>query len=254
MISVILCEGADDAHFLGYYLHKVSIEPKWKFESNGKLTELYNLPKRKNSEPSIYTRKNMKDRLAIWPVGSKDSFKLPIEDISKLNMRFPDFAIQNIFIISDRDKDDVEEVLNKFQKYFCDNDYKIELKNNCVNRGTYKVDDEEYEINIIPIILPFDEEGALETILLNQIGTGNKENEIIVNSAKEYVHKIIENDEIKSYLKAERLKLKSIFSSTIAIINPDHSTRILDRLLMSLEWENERVIKEHFGLIEDLLK
>ena len=118
----------------------------------------------------------------------------------------------------------------------------------------FNVDDEEYEFNIIPIIIPFEESGSLETLLLNQISCRSEEDKIVVNKAKEYVNDIILNENITNYLNKDRLKIKSIFSSTVAIINPDHSTREMDKLLMSFDWQNEYEIKNHFWIIEELLK
>lgn len=217
MISIILCEGIDDATFIVYYLYKVSNEPKWKYDTKAKFTEFYTLPKTKRSIPQIYTRsKNLDDRVAIWPVRGKDSFKKVIDNIMYLNNNFPDNCIDNIFIVSDRD--------------------------------------EEYEFNIIPIIILFEESGSLETLLLNQISCRSEEYKIIVNKAKEYVKDIILNENITNYLNKDRLKIKSIFSYTVAIINPERSTREMDKLLMSFDWQNEYEIKNHFCIIEELLK
>ena len=256
MINIILCEGIDDATFIGYYLHKVSNEPKWKYDTKAKFTEFYTLPKTKRSIPQIYTRsKNLDDRVAIWPVGGKDSFKKVIDNIMYLNNNFPDNCIDNIFIVSDRDEDDIKETLDRIRQYFIQNYCKLEcLNNNKVNKSFFNVDDEEYEFNIIPIIIPFEESGSLETLLLNQISCRSEEDKIVVNKAKEYVNDIILNENITNYLNKDRLKIKSIFSSTVAIINPDHSTREMDKLLMSFDWQNEYEIKNHFWIIEELLK
>ena len=153
----------------------------------------YTLPKTKRSIPQIYTRsKNLDDRVAIWPVGGKDSFKKVIDNIMYLNNNFPDNCIDNIFIVSDRDEDDVKETLDRIRQYFIQNYCKLEcLNNNKVNKSFFNVDDEEYEFNIIPIIIPFEESGSLETLLLNQISCRSEEDKIVVNKAKEYVNDII---------------------------------------------------------------
>ena len=126
------------------------------------------------------------------------------------------------------------------------------IKNNTINCYNYTVEDKVYTFEIFPIIIPFEEEGALETVLINGIREMGEQEEYIVNKALEYVNNFIDSNRISNYLNHERLKLKAKFSSIISIINPEHSTKKLNDILIDYPWEKNEEIKKHFKLLDKI--
>lgn len=254
MNSVILCEGLDDVLILGYFIHKVSGGLKWIYNNNATISDNFTFPlknkKRENQE--VYTREN--DKLFIWCVGGKDSFDFSIKTIYKFNTNFPNERFEEILIFSDRDKDEISTAIMKIQDLFKSNGWVMQLSNNKQNPFQYEVDGEEYKVNISPIIIPFEIEGALETVLMTGIADTCEEDRFVVDSAKKYIKEVTESDKIATYLKRDRLKLKAEFSAVISIINPDRSTSSFDKLLMSQNWEEKTEVKRHFELLERIFK
>ena len=251
MNRVILCEGYDDVVFLGYYLYKIT-DNKYKFNSQRKeISENLHLPKNnaRNERREIYEYNN--NSVLIWAVGGKDSYEKAIKYISKINKSFPDERFVEIFIVTDRDDSYIETSLTHFSEIFKKYDILVKLKN--AEKNTYKYyaeNDNEYGVNIIPIVIPFNEQGAIETVLLNSLAE-TEEGKVIVDEAIKYISTIENNSEVKSYLKHNRDKVKARFSSAMSVINPDHSTKTMDKILVSHEWEKTEEIKKHFALIKE---
>lgn len=251
MNNLILCEGFDDIFILGYYLFKTE---KWVYDPSGAFSELYTLPKVKKRNQAIEVYKRGCDTLAIWCVGGKDCFDKPFDFLKKTNARHHGKGIQQLFIMTDRDDSEIEDCVLKIQGKMNAKDMNVgELKNNQLNTFNYEQEGESYSLNIIPIIIPFDEVGALETILMEAIEETGEEEKLIVKEAKHYVDEFCQNGQLSKYLQHSRQILKAKFSSCISITNPDRSTALFDTLLMSYPWEQKEVIKRHFGILNELI-
>ncbi len=251
MRSVILCEGFDDAYILGYFLHKTS---GWNREPKSKFASLYNLPvvDRRRERYEIYEREN--DRIAIWAVGGKDSFHSPYEHIQKINTANPSEGIDKVFIICDRDDCAEAELLTNIKEELTQAGIGItSLSINTSTSYQYQIEDQNYILEIIPIIIPFDKEGAIETILMDAIREDSEESAYVVEEAIKYIDNILESGKINTFLQNERLKLKAKYSSVISVTNPDRSTATFDTLLTTHAWHEKESIQKHFGLINTFL-
>jgi len=252
MNIIILCEGFDDVLILGYFIHKTSNDPKWFYNDKAIISEHFKIPYKKGEKLEIYTRGN--DKLVIWCVGGKDCFDFAIKTIYKFNTNFPMERFEEIIFFSDRDRDEIPTSISKIENIFKDNGWSVAVSNNKQNLFKYEIESEEYKVNISPIIIPFDTEGALETVLMAGIAETNDEDNFVVKSAKQYIKDIVESGILISYLKHDRLKLKAEFSAVISVTNPDRSTCTFNDLLLSHNWEEKPEIKRHLKLIEDICK
>ena len=257
MNSIILCEGNDDLWMIGYFLHK-ACNAKWIFIQDKTISDNFDLPKdTRRSKSEVYT--NGTDKIVVCSVGGKDSFKKPIEFVSKINNYYPDERFQQIVIVRDRDCDSEEEILRSLETLF--ENYKgfnyslqsrIVLKNKENISVKYTSKEIEYLINIAVIVIPFDCEGALETMLSRAISSKGDEENIIYNLANNYVDNYISNVRVPKYLRKNRDILKAKFSSLMAIINPTSSTDVMNDIFMEFDWEKSSYICENFKLLEIL--
>lgn len=246
MRSVILCEGFDDAWFLGYLIHKWSGE-KWIYNSHEKSS----LPVRgKNEKCEVYQRNS--DKLDIWAVGGKDRFSEALGKIHHINNHYPENPYRNIVIVSDRDQGEIAETLSLFEQKLKVLGLYVKLENNNKNKVTYTTNDEHYDVYIYPIIIPFDVEGALETVLMTAISEDSKEDTYVVGQAKNYVSTVHESGNAGKYLKHQREIVKAEFSSVVSIINPTRSTATSDELLMLHNWEENEHIRDQFSLLKEV--
>lgn len=251
MRSLILCEGFDDVLLLGYYLFKTV---GWRFNPKGVFAKLYNFPKLdfKRQAVEIYEKGN--DLLGIWAVGGKDSFSEAYKFVCRVNSLNPTEKIDKIFIVTDRDQNEIEQCLLDMRNkmYSCGLNV-AELLNNQSNVYSYVIEEEIYHLEIIPIIVPFDQNGAIETVLMEGIAETGEEEEYIVSCANEYITDVLKSGRLHNYLQHERQVLKAKLSAVISITNPDRSTSLFDRVLMSWDWETKNAVRRHFERIAKLL-
>lgn len=116
------------------------------------------------------------------------------------------------------------------------------------------MENENYQLSIIPVIIPFDETGALETVLLSAIESEDEEGAYVAKKAKAYIDDFCQSDKQDKYLKKRRLITKAKFSAAISITNPDRSTAAFNALLMSHDWEKNEVINHHFSILNRMLE
>ena len=249
MRSLILCEGIDEVLILGYFLFK---KAGWYYKPKEDFANDYKFPRPTKSSPApeVYCKDD--EKLAIWAVGGKDSFSRAYKLIRKALNNTQNEYIDNVFIVADRDENEVQECLKKIQTQLADNGIIVsELVNHSKNEYRYEIDDEELNMNIIPIVVPFDKNGAIETVLMEGIEENGEEERYIVQKANNYIDEIIESGRLNKYLQHDRLILKARLSAAISITNPDRSTGMYDNLLMSWDWEEKESVKRHFGILLD---
>ena len=248
MKSVVLCEGRDDLWFISYYLHKTAkwniVKPSQSVWKNYRLSTLTN-------RQEIQYLSNGSDYVAIWSVCGKDSFEKPIREILRFISSFPFDPIDSIVVVRDRDNDSVDDVLNNMNSWF---DGGITLTNKTTSILSRTIEDCDVSTKVTPIIIPFSEEGAIETILKAAIREEGEEETFIVDSAEEYIAALVASGKVGiKYLSSSRLVLKAKYAAVIAATNPDHSTGLFQDMVMACPWEKSKYVKEHFDIILHLV-
>lgn len=244
MKSVVLCEGRDDLWFISYYLHKTAnwsiVKPSKNVWKNYQLSTL-------TKRQDIQYLSNGSDHVAIWSVCGKDSFAKPISEILRFISVFPFDPIDSIVVVRDRDNDSVDDVLGKMNLWF---DGSIALANKTTSILSKTMEDCDVFTKVTPVIIPFSEEGAIETILKTAIREAGEEEAFIVKSAEEYISALVASGKVGiKYLASSRLILKAKYSAVIAATNPDHSTGLFQDMVMACPWENSPYVKEHFDVV-----
>ncbi|SHK51492.1 Protein of unknown function [Selenomonas ruminantium] len=245
MKSVILCEGQDDLWFISYFLHKID---GWMMDNGKSLWTSYKIPENKSGRKVIYMKKD-NDGVAIWSVGGKDSFAEPLHIIiDKFVKEIPSASPESVVIVRDRDNDDEKEILAGMAENIIDG---LSLQNNTSTMCNIECPNGEIaSTKITPVIFPFYEQGAIETLLMNAVKEKNESGKIIYEEAQKYVSLLENNDDVrKNYLKSTRLVLKAKYSSMIAITNPDHSTGLFKDMMLSTPWEKSAYVQKHFNVI-----
>lgn len=193
--------------------------------------------------------------IGIWAVGGKDSFDEAYRFVQNVNSLNPNEGIDKIFIVSDRDKEEIEDCLKALHEKMNICGLKVaKLTNHQVNQYFYEVEEEKYCLEVIPVIVPFEQTGALETVLTEGIAETGDEERYIVDSANTYITELLKSGRLHKYLQHERQILKAKLSAVISITNPDRSTNLFDKVLMSWDWETKEAVKNHFEVITDCLK
>ena len=177
MINLILCEGKTDAVIIGYYLMKTANYAYLK-------KPRFALPAKNEGNETCSWFENEKNTLAIWGVGGYSNINPRLTEIIELNKI--NFSIQKIVVLRDRDDKTDEEILSGFGKVLHIKHGEVLVNNEW---SEFKLTDRfntEQEYSFLPLIIPFDEAGALETFLMNSISE-NIDHKYIVDESKEFV-------------------------------------------------------------------
>lgn len=244
MKSVILCEGGDDLWFLAYYLHKRArwaptaiINSIWK---NYQISALNN-----RQEVKCFSCGN--DHVVIWSACGKDSFEKSIQSVLHLIDTYPFDPVDSIAIVRDRDDDSTPQILESMESWIGNN---IRLENKTTSTLYREIDDCYVKTYFTPVIIPFSEEGAIETILKRAIKEQGEEESTIVDEADKYISALMTTGLVgNKYLSHSRLVLKARYSAVIAATNPDHSTGLFQSMVMACPWEQSSHVKEHFDVV-----
>lgn len=236
MNSVILCEGETDQILLSYYFnnrfsfeyckHQPAIAPK-KLHSN-------------NDTESVCCYKRDNDIVVIWAVGGHSELKSALKKIlyqNRINSPLNGFY-SRICIMTDNDS---EKELKSFWVEINNSlkDYNIHAEFQEMKWTTAKQSDdfdEKFTIELLGLPVPNDEEGALETALLNALGE-KQENAYIVEKSRSTVSDLIENKDKFSndYLSGRREQVKAPLAVFLAITMPERIFQSMDKMLKSIQ-------------------
>lgn len=248
MRSVVLCEGKDDLWFIAYFLHKTQ---GWVIDKNIKKHWPYYKIKPQDHTQDVQCIVNEQgDFSAIWAVGGQDRMSDALNDIFRINSRYPIAPIETIVIVKDCDAREHDSVVGEVASWFGDS---LSLKNHQACNYTMTADDKELVLQIMPVVVPFDSEGAIETVLLHALAEYGTQEQCIVEHAVDYVQQLATSGNLSHYLTHGRQITKAEYSAAIAITNPDHSTELFKGMVMSCPWEETEAIYKHYGCISNAI-
>lgn len=244
MRSVVLCEGQDDLWFLAYYLNKRTrlditnvSRAQWR---NYKVPLL-------NPKQKVEYMSDGQDSVAIWCVGGKDAFQGSISIIfEQLIGNFPFDPINSVVVVEDRDDSPPDKVVATMESWFPGNPM---LVNKTTVRWSSVIDEQPVSVDITPVVIPFSEQGAIETLLTGAIRDRGAEEAFIVSQANTYIDNLVQSRALNTYLSHARLITKARYAAVVAAINPEHSTALFQDLVMSCPWEQSPYVREHFDCI-----
>lgn len=237
MNKLILCEGKTDAILLSYYLGQVQQWTPCKRGPKG-----YQISVNEKAMESAYWYQRGSDYLLICAVGGKDNFGRFFTE--KVCSAIKDAQVfSKVALVTDRDNREVEdiakEVCQEFSPVITQAKQNLWIENQ-YNDG-YGL---EQSLSFLLLVIPFDQQGALETLLLNTIAEDPYDREIVARSIA-FVEEI--EPYAQRYIKRARLKLKARLGVTWAIQSPGKEFAFIDEQIRSVPWEKFHVLAECFS-------
>ena len=162
----------------------------------------------------------------------------------------PDEAIEKIVIFRDCDDRLPDDVATEMNVIF---DNKVNLKNRQVSELIMDIDGQNVTVKILPVVIPFDEQGAIETLVMKSISDKSDAGKYVVEHANQYIDSAIENVK-PEYLNKQREQTKAKYSAALAITNPRKSRDDFRELMMSGDWENSPSINLHMKEVREFIK
>lgn len=249
--SIIICEGNTDLVCIQYFLETVH---GWEYNKklNHKLSKI-------NSMKQFSNNGNI---LLIAESGGCSKIKEVFDEILDFNFNLtkPDDAFDKIVIVSDRDDNNSEEILFNDIKLKTDK-YKttsFQLANNQWTFLSYTNNIGDYvALHILPLIIPLDGKGAIETFLLNALMTKSKEDDPekidyhVINQCNGFIDNI---NCYNKYLTNRRDKIKAKFNTVFSVMTPAEAFNRRRDILKSIQWEKYELIQEGFKELKKLHK
>ena len=103
--------------------------------------------------------------------------------------------------------------------------------------------------SILLLIIPFEENGAMETFLLNAIGNKDSYDKNIINECSNFVDRI---DPEKKYLTSRRYITKAKFDTYFSIRTPVEQYAERQNILKNIRWEQYNNIQTAFKKLGEL--
>lgn len=240
MKSIILCEGGTDLTLIQYFMEKAN---NWQYDKQVKLFKLKQAKQLKNNE----------NILIIGATGGCSEIPKYFSDVLESNRysSTPEETYTNIVIITDRDevgsfdeiKDKILEKLNlnEIEKDIENNSW---IKCNCLDGKMDLIN-----FKILLLVIPFEENGALETFLLNAISQNDEYDKEIINKGNIFVDEI---DSEKRYLNRRRYITKAKFDVYFSVRTSVEQFTERQNILRNINWEEYEEIQESFKKLKEL--
>lgn len=260
MKSVVICEGNTDLTLIQYFLEKVY---EWKYIDKSSYKEysedgtIHPL-KTKNLNDMKWMKLVNGNFLCILSSGGVSGIPNMLSQILDINNLGAVKQFDKVVVISDRDEantegDFIAKLTNEFANYGVL--FSPEVLHNCWNVAEYKdLLEKQYTINFLPLIIPFEDTGAIETFLLNALSDACDIDKKVIEQCNLFVDKIdcIDNDGNKKYLKHRREITKAKFNTTFVIMTPAEAFPQRQSLLRSVPWEKYESIQIGFKELSKL--
>ena len=245
MKSIIICEGETDFVFLQHFMKKVNGWTDSKQKPNPSFTSSVN-----NSFSRDFIRNS--DMLTIISCGGCGNIKTVFEEVIRKNQNeiFDEERYSKIVILTDNDDTGIEAKIVSDLNAASGNS--TQIKNNTWTDLTFTdTTQNQFDSELLLLIIPFDENGALESFLLESISKENTYDAEIIKKAKEFVDNA---DPEKKYLSHRGFVIKARLYAYFAIrIEPSvNQFRQRQDILKSVPWEQYENIRDCFKELRNL--
>lgn len=255
MKNVIICEGNTDLTLIQYFLESVY---GWEYIDQRKHKNYSEISPILPANCSKWFTHNNGHFLCIVSSGGAPGIPSMLRMVLDSNKIGSDFPFDRVVVISDRDEENTEE--NLFDK-LCDEFIKFsiepspELSNDSWSFAEY-VDELQYprRIDILPLIIPFEGTGAIETFLLNALSEANEIDKKVIDQCNRFIDTIDckDNDEHKRYLNHRREITKAKFDTVFVVMTPVEAFGQRRTLLRSVPWAQYQTVQESFRKLSEL--
>lgn len=245
MKSIIICEGETDFVFLQHFMKKVNGWTDSKQKPNPSFTSSVN-----NSFSRDFIRNS--DMLTIISCGGCGNIKNVFEEVVRKNQNeiFDEERYSKIVILTDNDEEGVEAKIVSELNAAAGNS--TQIKNNTWTDLSFTdATQNQFTSQLLLLVIPFDENGALETFLLSSIAKADSYDAEIIRKAKDFVDNA---DPQSKYLNQRGFVTKAKFYAYFAIrIEPSvNQFRQRQDILKSVPWEQYENVRDCFKELRNL--
>lgn len=241
--GLILCEGETDQILIGYYLSKMR---GWKYSKKEGMPFA-------DKKVLWYVDPNGQV-LGIWSVGGND-FLPAIEKVFTLERI--EHSLLKLAIVTDHDDKAAEDerlasicqkIKRTIQLIDFDEENFVHRRNSWQPLNYFDSFSSKAQMQFCYMLVPLDEQGALETYMLNALSENNKERSAVISQVRAFLC----NFESDIFLKKRRERRKAELGVSVAIFSPDKVFTTINELLFDVNWENFSTTHSQFCLLCDI--
>ena len=242
MNSLIMCEGETDAILLSYYLMRTI---GW-VHCNAPDGLNISVEEARGESANWYHRD--RDYLLICAVGSKDSFQHFFENRIANPLFDTDDAFSKIALMLDRDEETISDIEINIRR--CLPKVAVNAENDSWVMHEYQNSyGQTKSLDFLLLIIPPQQQGALETLLLAAISE-NAYDKNIVDKSRTFVDEIA--SEATRYIGKRRMILKAYLGVTWAIQSPQKVFKFIDDQIRLVKWEDSTILSQSFRKIKEI--
>ena len=244
MKSIILCEGSTDYALLQYFMRRVY---GWQDSRTDQQTNGRHFNR-------IRTLTREDDKLSIAGCGGSSRILPELDFLLEQNsIANKSEAYHKIVVITDRDEVQTEQVFTEgIERILRDRNVTIS-ENVCNDKWIsckYKNGQmKECRFELLLLIIPFEETGAMESFLLDAISGNDPYDEKIVIQGNRFVDNV---DPDKRYLSKRRYITKAKFDVYFSVRTAAEQFVERQNILKNIEWEKYAVLQTGFAKLADL--
>lgn len=245
MKSIIICEGETDFVFLQHFMKKVNGWTDSKQKPNPSFISSVD-----NSRSRDFIKNA--DMLTIISCGGCGNIKTVFEEVIRKNQNeiFDEERYSKIVILTDNDETGIEAKIVSELNAASGNSAQIQ-NNSWTDLSFTDATQNQFNSELLLLVIPFDENGALETFLLSSIAKQDEYESQIIKKSYDFVEHA---DPEKRHIDARSFKIKAVFYAYFAIcIEPSKkqfSQR--DAIFKSVPWEQYENIRDCFKELRNL--
>ena len=239
--GLILCEGNTDRTLVGCYIEGIS---EWKYAGAIKPDPF------EKEQISWYSRDD-DSYIGIWE-NNGSNFHKAIETIAKRESM--DHLVERILIITDHDDKSAEvsrpqSINDRIQKAFKCNKSEGFLKANEWITIDYESGFGPADCMVGYLLVPLDEEGALETFMLQALAENKDENADTIRQVEQFV------SDYKSevYLQRRMDRVKAKLGIALSIFEPAKSTHNMKEIIDTADWAKYDASHKQFLMVRELI-
>ena len=247
MKSVILCEGYSDFVLLQYYMRTVNA---WEYNLDNKNERI----KLEGKNINICHLIKLVSKLDIIGCGGCSRIPFGMKYILDYNINASiDEQYNRVVIITDRDEVDTEDdfigiISNKINDCGVNN-YDNIVNNRWINIKYKNGFQDECELQLLILVIPFEETGAMETFLLDAIADEDEYDADIIDKSNIFVENI---DPERRYLNKRGYITKAKFDVYFSVRTASKQFVERQNILKSVPWEKYRLIQRSFEKLGEL--
>lgn len=108
---------------------------------------------------------------------------------------------------------------------------------------------DQIQMRLLVMVIPFEENGAMETFLLDAIAKQDAYDKNIIDECKIFIDS---TDTQRRYLKGRRLITKAKFDTYFCVRTAAEQFNQRRDIIKNVPWENYAAIQKDFKLLEDI--